>query len=509
MRGSLIILSIWLVACPSVDPAGSQDRDLGPGDTWRQDRAPGTDLPGEEDPQADAGQQEPDAPFDLPSDPSPVDLPVQDVVTQDPDAADPDQQMDAADAADLPSDVAADTPPDTGEEIGPPPEGANLNPGWIGGACSLPTDCTNSAPICLTDGFPEGMCSQACSQSGEVWICPDTDYGPTTMNTISRCIDTGTSLARCVSQCDFTKSPTGCRTGYICVLRQRYGQPNTIFPVCLPWEPQGWPDEPPRPFDIGESCMLPSDCSHLYCMDLPNGYCVMTMCDWARCPSGSECFSFEASDLTACLKSCTQDGQCRTQESYVCDADDTCWPDYTRPAWDSSVSAADCAAVWAAGLSPCDATPDDYIVVNKSARNLALCNQGSAVSSWEVGLGFTPAGDKRREGDGRTPEGVFYVARLVPTSSYYKAFLLSYPEIEDAERAYALGEISSTERTNIINAQNGCTEPPQTTALGGLVEIHGGGGTSDWTAGCIAISDGGIDALWAVIGLKETIVVLP
>ena len=39
-----------------------------------------------------------------------------------------------------------------------------------------------------------------------------------------------------------------------------------------------------------------------------------------------------------------------------------------------------------------------------------------------------------------------------------------------------------------------CREPPQQTSLGGLIEIHGQGGKSDWTLGCIAIDNTAIDS---------------
>ena len=52
-------------------------------------------------------------------------------------------------------------------------EGEELNPGWIGGACSGPGECTNPAPLCVTDGFPGGMCSEVCAVGGSgSYICP-------------------------------------------------------------------------------------------------------------------------------------------------------------------------------------------------------------------------------------------------------------------------------------------------------------------------------------------------
>jgi hypothetical protein len=297
------------------------------------------------------------------------------------------------------------------------------------------------------------------------------------------------------------------------VLRERYAESDSVFPVCLPADTQVWPGESQPTNDIGDSCAAESDCSHSSCLPLPNGMCTKTMCDYSGCPTGSSCIGFADSDITACLPDCSLDSQCREDEGYGCHSDvDVCFPTDNNTAWDDTVGAGDCANAWGVGgdaLSPCDSTPDDYVVVNKSARNLAFCNAGALVDNYRIGLGFSPIGDKEREGDGKTPEGVFYIPRVLPTSMYYKAFLLSYPDKADATRGLGDGLISQSEKTQIDNAQDGCTEPPQYSGLGGLIEIHGHGGSSDWTWGCIAIENSQVDTLWATIGVNDTIVVLP
>src|SRR5437867_13286330 len=104
-------------------------------------------------------------------------------------------------------------------------------------------------------------------------------------------------------------------------------------------------------------------------------------------------------------------------------------------------------------LSPCDVTKGAYVVVHKSARNMALCSSGSLVANFSVGLGFSPVGDKEREGDGKTPEGVFYIARVIASSQYYKAFLVSYPDDADDDRGVTAGLISTPQHDAIYAAQ--------------------------------------------------------
>ncbi len=389
-----------------------------------------------------------------------------------------------------------------------------INAGWIGGACSAPADCSDpnlNAPICARDGFPNGFCTQACHQSPSTgnWICPDTTYEGTSATT-SRCIDAA-GEPRCVAECDATKSPTGCRPGYTCVTRSRFGQPDTTFSVCLPAESGAWPGEVGPATDVGQACLADGECEHEVCIKLQGGYCSKADCQRNGCPDGSTCFLFgqPPTQTSMCLDACTSDADCRTAEGYRCDADHVCWPS-PRPVWNAAVGPADCADWWGR-LSPCDTTPDDYVVVRKSARNVAVCRNGANLTNYHGALGFAPIGDKQQSGDGKTPEGVFYIPRRLATSSFYKAFLLSYPDQSDALRGRSAGLISEAERQAIVAAQQGCSEPPQSTTLGGFIELHGSSrtGADDWTHGCIAVENAQVDELWSILSAKDTIVVIP
>ncbi len=406
---------------------------------------------------------------------------------------------------------------DTSEPPQPPitDNGNEINQSWIGGACDDSGDCWNQDfsqdPTCELSGFPNGYCTQSCAQSGSgSWICPDTEYGPASGATTSRCITTTSGAPTCATECDFGLSPTGCRPGYGCVLRQRHGEPNKIYPICLPSDAQGWPGEPAKGFDIGDACGLDADCESLMCLQLPGGYCTKSYCEFTGCPSGSTCYGFEGGG-SACLDDCSSANQCRENEGYTCDSYGSCWPAQgpVVTAWDASVGPGDCASAWSDGLSPCDSFPDDYVVANKSARNLALCQSGQELVSFHMGLGFAPAGDKQVEGDGKTPEGVFYVSELVPNSQYYKAFLVSYPDAQDAAWGYGEGLITAQQKQAIESAHASCVTPPQTTSLGSYIELHGEGGGQDWTWGCMAVENFELDQIWATLGPTDTIVVKP
>ncbi len=140
---------------------------------------------------------------------------------------------------------------------------------------------------------------------------------------------------------------------------------------------------------------------------------------------------------------------------------------------------------------------------------MTLSIDGKIVKSYRIGLGFATKGDKVKEGDGKTPEGEFYVAWKNPKSRFHRFLGLSYPMPRHGQQALAKKRISRQTAQKISYAAKRRRKPPQLTGLGGYVGIHGGGGESDWTLGCIAISDQEIEALFALMRQGDRIVVHP
>ncbi len=139
------------------------------------------------------------------------------------------------------------------------------------------------------------------------------------------------------------------------------------------------------------------------------------------------------------------------------------------------------------------------IVVNKSARKLELFDGEKLIKTYRIALGNSPNGDKEREGDGKTPEGEFYVFGKNPESKFHLSLGLSYPNKEDAERGLAAGSIDKNEKELIDTTIAKGEMPPQKTALGGEIFIHGGGTASDWTEGCIALDNSDVEELFAIL----------
>lgn len=167
-------------------------------------------------------------------------------------------------------------------------------------------------------------------------------------------------------------------------------------------------------------------------------------------------------------------------------------------AW--GIAAAAAVAVWPTLFAtaprevPPLAGPIDRILVEKAERRMTLFREGSALRVYPVSLGFAPEGDKERQGDGRTPEGIFRIDRKNPQSRFHLSLGLDYPQPEHLRRARAGGY-----------------DP------GGDIFIHGQPrGVSgnlriptDWTAGCIAVPNAVMDEIWPHVAVGVVVEVRP
>lgn len=147
------------------------------------------------------------------------------------------------------------------------------------------------------------------------------------------------------------------------------------------------------------------------------------------------------------------------------------------------------------------------LLIHKEKRSLTY-TEGTVTREFPVALGFTPTGAKEKQGDGKTPEGVYYIMNKNPKSSFYLSLGVSYPNIDDAKAGLRARLISKAQYAAIEKAIRRHLIPPQGTRLGGAIYIHGGGTQKDWTWGCIALSDEDIAFLYqhVKVGDKVTIV---
>jgi|WetSurMetagenome_2_1015567.scaffolds.fasta_scaffold197399_2 murein L,D-transpeptidase YafK len=151
----------------------------------------------------------------------------------------------------------------------------------------------------------------------------------------------------------------------------------------------------------------------------------------------------------------------------------------------------------------------EHIIILKAERKLDFYRGGKLLHSYHIGLGPVPIGAKLRSGDGRTPEGEYYICSKNPKSSYYLSLGLSYPNAKDAARGLKAKLINQKQHDQIAEAIKHRRRPPWDTPLGGEIFIHGNGAKTDWTLGCIALEDADIKALYQIAPVGTPVTILP
>tara|TARA_R110002094_G_scaffold58461_1_gene69512 strand:+ start:2313 stop:2810 length:498 start_codon:yes stop_codon:yes gene_type:complete len=132
-----------------------------------------------------------------------------------------------------------------------------------------------------------------------------------------------------------------------------------------------------------------------------------------------------------------------------------------------------------------------YVVVNKQNRQLLLLHRDKVLEEYPIWLGFAPVGHKNIEGDGRTPEGLYWIDRRNPNSRYHLSVGISYPNEEDRRKAAEMGK-----------------------SPGGDIFIHGQKtpgrkDKGDWTWGCISVTNKQIEDIYAMVNDMTPIQINP
>lgn len=137
----------------------------------------------------------------------------------------------------------------------------------------------------------------------------------------------------------------------------------------------------------------------------------------------------------------------------------------------------------------------DTILVEKQKHKMTLFHKNRPIKTYNIALGFSPEGHKEQEGDGKTPEGIYYIIGKNPQSRFHLSLKLSYPSTSDKQNA----------KINGINP-------------GSDIMIHGVGSRfpnqkrhalSDWTLGCIAVTNDEIEEIFRYAGVGTKVEILP
>ncbi len=132
------------------------------------------------------------------------------------------------------------------------------------------------------------------------------------------------------------------------------------------------------------------------------------------------------------------------------------------------------------------------VLIVKETRRMYLLHHEEVLATYAINLGFAPVGDKATRGDGKTPEGRYFIDRKNPKSEFHLSLGINYPNAQDRYVARAAG----------VNPGNN-------------IFIHGGPTRSrdrnrpDWTAGCIAVSNREIEDVYAMVNVGTPVLIMP
>jgi murein L,D-transpeptidase YafK len=124
----------------------------------------------------------------------------------------------------------------------------------------------------------------------------------------------------------------------------------------------------------------------------------------------------------------------------------------------------------------------DRILIEKKERRLTLFSKGKELQTYKIALGGNPNGPKERQGDNKTPEGIYVIDSRNKDSRYHLSLHISYPNEKDKKRAKQLG-LSPGGDIMIHGIKNG---------LSWAGDLHT---EVDWTKGCIAVTDEEIEEI--------------
>jgi murein L,D-transpeptidase YafK len=159
--------------------------------------------------------------------------------------------------------------------------------------------------------------------------------------------------------------------------------------------------------------------------------------------------------------------------------------------------------LWAAFVAPVQAETSlpknvhvSRVMILKSVRELRLMDGDKVLKTYKVALGPYPVGPKQKQGDGKTPEGVYKISGRNVNSAYHRSLRVSYPNTEDVARAKKAGVNPGGDI--FIHGL-----PKSYAWLGAAHRAH------DWTLGCIAVTNEEIEEIWRAVPNGTTVEIKP
>jgi murein L,D-transpeptidase YafK len=147
-------------------------------------------------------------------------------------------------------------------------------------------------------------------------------------------------------------------------------------------------------------------------------------------------------------------------------------------------------------VSAPDQSQANHILIVKSKRTMTVMRGTKILKTYRVALGTVPLGAKEKQGDHKTPEGTYLIDKKNAYSQFHLALHISYPGADDRARAKRLGVNPGGDI--MIHGL-----PSQFAFLGALHR------QTDWTDGCIAVTNPEIEEIWRLVPIGTTVEIRP
>jgi murein L,D-transpeptidase YafK len=161
------------------------------------------------------------------------------------------------------------------------------------------------------------------------------------------------------------------------------------------------------------------------------------------------------------------------------------------------------------------ADPHLWLRVDTGAGTLSVMDGYRVLEVFDgIAIGRGGAGRDKRAGDQKTPLGRYHIVQIRNDSPFHRFLMLDYPSTRDAERARRDGGLKASDYVAILTSSQAGRLPPQETALGGYVGLHGLGegdprihAAFNWTQGCVALTNEQIDRLARRVAVGTVVVI--
>ena len=132
------------------------------------------------------------------------------------------------------------------------------------------------------------------------------------------------------------------------------------------------------------------------------------------------------------------------------------------------------------------------ILVEKSKYRLTVYDSRKPVKSYPVVFGGNPAGDKLKEGDLRTPEGVFTIKDMYPHESWSKFLWLDYPTKQSWRKHIKAKQDGTIGWGDSVGSEVGIHGVPPNSH--NIIKYR-----SNWTLGCVSLENKDVEELYGFV----------